>query len=275
MKTVTILSALLMVAFGKAGMAQTELPYFSGFDNDDQTNGWEEHRLGAQSDFYFWDVSSFSPFSDPNNLEHTYPVGGKELTDDWFISPGFDLPEGGTIDSLRHAFSGFGVPQAGDTIAIYALTGSQDPESASSRTLLIDFRGDNYVADNSWRMISDIEIPPGDETVYIAFRYVTVVNWLDVRFDNLRISSNTIDNTTEQIKDQSVIIYPNPTSDQLMLSGADNFDSEVRIYSTSGRLICIKTLSNGSLNISDLPSGNYSLEVEIEGNKLRKQFIKK
>lgn len=275
MKTTTILTALLFVTFAKTGMAQTELPYYSGFDNEDQINGWEEYRLGAESEFYLWEVLSDSPFSDPNHLIHYYPVGGDELTDDWFVSPGFDMPEGGTIDSLRHAFSGFGVPQDGDTIAVYALTGSQDPELATSQNLLFDFRGDDYMPDDAWRMISDIEIPPSDEPVFIAFRYVTVVNWLDVRFDNLRISSNVVDNTRELQNRQTFSIFPNPASDKLTIHTSEQLNSEVQIYTVSGNLISREIIDDGNVNISDLTSGVYIIEVELEGKKLRKQFIKK
>jgi hypothetical protein len=79
MRPFILVSIFLINGIG-SGFSQVELPYFTGFDNDSQTAGWQDYRLGAESEFYLWATSSASPFSAPNSLNHTYPVGGSEQT---------------------------------------------------------------------------------------------------------------------------------------------------------------------------------------------------
>jgi hypothetical protein len=275
MRPFILVSIFLINGIG-SGFSQVELPYFTGFDNDSQTAGWQDYRLGAESEFYLWATSSASPFSAPNSLNHTYPVGGSEQTEDWYVSPAFNLPEGGKIDSLRYAFSGFGVPQEGDTVAIYVLTGSQDPALATSQTLLMDFRDEDYSSDNTWRVLTDVEIPPSAEESFIAFRYSTVVNWLDVRFDNLRVSSNTDISVNETDSELDLSIYPNPSA-RLISVENKMFQIEgkmVRVFDLSSRELVTQQLINGKIDISQLPAGTYILEVEVDAGTLHKQFVK-
>ena len=273
-------TSLLLMAFALLAtfnnFAQTDLPYFTAFDNSSQTEGWQEYRLGAESEFYYWEISSASPFSAPSCLSHNYPVGGSELTDDWFVSPGFNLPDGGTIDSLRYAFSGFGVPQDGDTVAVYVLTGSQDPANATSMTMIMDFRGEDYASDNTWRILSDVSIPASNETTYLAFRYTTVVNWLDVRFDNLRISSNTTIAVDEKSGFIELTVYPNPVSDIIFIeSNHSNFEAKtVDVYDLGGKRVMSKRSVSDKINVSELDSGTYLMVIESNGVKLQRSFVK-
>ena len=172
-----LLSASIL--FSLSAAAQTSLPYFTAFDNAGQQSGWTEYRLGEENAFYEWNYSTMQPYTAPNCLAHNYPVGGENLLDDWFVSPEFDFSGGGMLDSLHHAFSGFGVPGAGDTVAIYLLHGSQDP-AVATKTLLMDFRGADYTGDGAWRRLDPIAIPAQSGESYIAIRYSTIINHFGV-----------------------------------------------------------------------------------------------
>ncbi len=140
--------------------AQVELPYYSGFDNAEQKAGWTEYQT-ASTEFSHWNYATFGAHSDPSFISHDYsPSTGITLTDNWFVSPGFSIADGGKLDSVWYKFSGFSTPTDGDTIGIYLLSGSQDPDTAT-RLLLYDFRGEDYITDNSYRFISVfICLPP-------------------------------------------------------------------------------------------------------------------
>jgi len=262
---------LLLAAQSKA---QTTLPYFSGFDNDAQKNGWQQFRKGVSSPSQ-WSYAMTDAFSAPGCLAHGYPVGGTDTTNDWFVSPPFNLSAGGKLDSLRYAFTGFGVPGAGDTIAVYLLKGGPDPAAATSRTLLYDFRGPNYSNDNVWSNLTDIDIPATSGTCYIALQYRTMANWLDVRFDNIRISSNTGTNIPSTGKQGfQATLYPNPVADRLRIKTNAVF-ARSTLYDIRGRQIAAMPFRE-EIDLSLLAPGTYILNCSTEaGPAWRQTFLKK
>ncbi len=258
MKTIsTVLSVLLLqVSISKA---QTTLPYFTGFDNATQKAGWQEFRKGNADPINKWAYTTTPAYSTPSSLGHHYPTGGTVTTDDWFVSPGFSLPVGGKVDSLRSSFSGFGVPDPSDTVAVYLLKGSPDPALATSKTLLIDYRGADYTNNGTWTSHT-FTLAPATGTCYLAIKYKTVVNWLDVYFDNIRISANTSTSIRSQaLQQEGIVVYPNPASNELKV----HFDHQqatpvlMKIYNLLGELqIEQKLTENKSLPI-DLKNGTY------------------
>jgi hypothetical protein len=262
MKTIsTVLSVLLLqVSISKA---QTTLPYFTGFDNATQKAGWQEFRKGNTDPINKWAYTTTPAYSTPSSLGHHYPTGGMVTTDDWFVSPGFSLPAGGKVDSLRSSFSGFGVPDPSDTVAVYLLKGSPDPALATSKTLLIDYRGADYTNNSTWTSHT-FTLAPSTGTCYLAIKYKTIVNWLDVYFDNIRISANTSTSIHSQaLREEGIAVYPNPVSNELKV----RFDHQqaapvlMKIYNVLGELQIEQELTeNKSLPI-DLKNGTYFYTV--------------
>ncbi|MES2555809.1 MAG: choice-of-anchor J domain-containing protein [Bacteroidota bacterium] len=244
MKQLMITSLLLTTAVFSV-RAQVDLPYSTGFENASEQSGWVQYKKGTQSSFQEWDYAPTQGFESSTALMHYYPVGGSDATDDWFVSPAFQIPTGGTLDSLRYAFSGFGVPQAGDTVFIYLLFGDQDPDVANQKTILYEFSGSNYQNDELWRfLLNPITLPaqPGSES-YLAFRYKTVNNWLDVRFDNVGISGNSAAGIAEG-KTGNSVVYPNPSNGSVMIKPGKEFTSECRfeLYDLAGKLVQEETV---------------------------------
>ncbi len=79
-------------------------------------------------------------------------------------------------------------------------------------------------------------------------------------------------NTTELFE-----IYPNPTSDFIQISNANNKDLNCYIYDTNGTLVLYKRLqtNNESINLKQLPSGVYLVTVENEHEYSSKLVMKK
>jgi hypothetical protein len=69
-------------------------------------------------------------------------------------------------------------------------------------------------------------------------------------------------------------VYPNPASNELFVNipGADI--QKVSVFNASG-LRCDVKLNGTSLNIMDLPTGVYFLELQSAGQTYREKFIKK
>jgi hypothetical protein len=270
----SILSVLFFLLFATAEMqAQTALPYFSGFDNATQKNGWQIFRKGATGTYNFL-YSTTEPYSGTESIYHDYPVGGTTITDDWFVSPGFTLPSGGKLDSIRHHFSGFGTPATEDTLAIYMLTGNADPALAISKVLLYDFRGANYVNNSTWNQTTNLLIPSSATPVYIAIRYKTIVNWLTVKFDNIRIRSNSTTAIQEPgLKTNTVNIFPNPAKEVLNIR-SNELVKEIRIADINGRIVYQKAFSE-KVDLSGFGNGIYLLTcITSSGEKVNQSFVK-
>src|SRR5690606_5539014 len=121
-----------------SGHAQVALPYYSGFDTPSEQAEWVEYKKDGTLTGG-WEVTTFSVFSAPNALYQIYSTS--ENVDNWLVSPAFSIPSGGSLDSIRYMFNGFEQPYENDTVAIYLLSGSPDPDLAE-KMLLADFRGD-------------------------------------------------------------------------------------------------------------------------------------
>ena len=81
-------------------------------------------------------------------------------------------------------------------------------------------------------------------------------------------------NTLSVNDDQEVRLnlYPNPVVDQVKWQ-ASFTTANVRVYSASGELV-MNEISNGQLDVSNLPGGNYQIEFQIEDIRITKQLVK-
>ena len=78
----------------------------------------------------------------------------------------------------------------------------------------------------------------------------------------------------DNIISKNFIVYPNPVNDQLQLQVATNFEfKKAAIYNYSGQLVFQS--NNTKINVSDLASGVYFIEVETNNGKGVKKIIKK
>jgi hypothetical protein len=255
MKKTIIFSLLgLVMNFGVV-QAQTLLPYTTGFDTEAQKNGWTIYEKGAEGGFYKWNFNT-NGYSAPVCLGHDYPVGGTEITDDWCVSPPFKIASNGKIDSLRYKFSGFGMPNAGDTVAIYLLTGSADPELATSKILLKDFRAADYANDATWRLMPPLSLPASSEVCYIAFRYHTIINWLDVAFDNISISGTPpLSISGAKIDHPAIKVSPNPAQHTIRVVSPEK-PEHIAISDLQGKELS-RVSGGNEVNIAALSPGVY------------------
>ncbi len=248
--------------------AQVTLPYYSGFDNSQQQNDWVEYKTAA-TQFSHWEYRSTNAYSDPNCIGHDFsPSTGITLTDNWFVSPGFSITNGGKLDSIRYKFTGFSVPDIGDTVAVYLLNGSPDPAAATSKTLLIDFRGNEYLADDTYRIKSDITLPPSNGLSYLAIRYRNTdcsSKWLTVYFDNIAISGSTV-GLNESGNHKNLSVYPNPTKDGKFYLDYSGKPTSIQVLNILGQLVqnvsvVDNTINKAAVDLSNQVKGIYLIVV--------------
>ncbi len=279
-KKITILIAVVLTAYLSSTYSQVALPYYTGFDNAAEKNGWVEYRK-ATTTYNHWGYASPNAYSAPDCLFHDFsPSSGVTLSDDWFVSPSFIMNTGGKLDSIRYSFTGFSVPGDADTVAIYILNGSQDPSLAESKILLFDFRGSEYINDNNCRIKTDLIIPSYIGQSYFAFRYRNSnfsSNWLTTNFDNISLSINNVSVFENNINYNEIEIYPNPADDYLFFSGINIENSNYSIINMlgqnikSGKILC----NTSNIYIADLKDGIYFVNINIKDNFKTFKFVKR
>jgi hypothetical protein len=248
--------------------AQFTFSYFTGFDNAAQTSGWVTYRKGSTANSN-WSVATTGGYSPAKCIMHYYPVGGNVETDDWYVSPGFDFSAGGTLDSVRASFSGFGTPNNNDLVAIYLLRGSPNPTLGSSDTMLMNFVGADYVADNTWRKFGPITIPSTPGNSYIAFRYRTTINWLDVKFDNVAVSTNSGTGISETSANSNITAFPNPAREgqsiRFKLDAPAPGSYLLSIFNSVGQRVDAKEINMNDTFTADYEAGIYFYTLTKDG----------
>jgi hypothetical protein len=271
---------LLFIIFGfLSAEAQVSLPYLTGFDNTSEQSGWVEYKKGS-TQYSHWGFNTISAFSAPKCLSHDYsPSTGITITDNWYVSPGFNIPTGGKLDSLRYMFNGFSVPDNTDTIAVYLLTGSQNPSLASHITLLFDFRNTDYSNDYSYHLLTPIDLIGSNDIQYIAIRYRNTdcsSKWLSVNFDNLSISSNSQNGFESPSLLPNFQIYPNPIKDFLNIK-SDKPMEYIRIINLLGKEVLHSEHNLQSditaIDLTSFPNGVYFIQISCNHQLFTKKII--
>ncbi|MCB0699505.1 MAG: T9SS type A sorting domain-containing protein [Chitinophagales bacterium] len=121
---------------------------------------------------------------------------------------------------------------------------------------------------------------------------IWVVNHTDHKVTVLDASSNGISNIissprfprnlcfavgptdiTETAKQQKIqLLYPNPTSDVLYLTGHDR--AQATIYNTAGQTVLQTSVKQNSIDVSTLAQGLYIIKLTDKGTVYNAQFIK-
>ena len=125
------------------------------------------------------------------------------------------------------------------------------------------------------------------EALYIRFELTTTEtsNTSDGAYvDDVKIlnflNSNETTPVEEEIQNEDISIYPNPTTDQITISAKSIADSklDVVIYNSLGHIV--KYLKNKPIstytvvNLRDIPSGLYTIQLRIGDNMITKKIIK-
>lgn len=101
------------------------------------------------------------------------------------------------------------------------------------------------------------------------------INWIKItKVNNVAklVETDEKENELKRVSDFS--IFPNPTSDYLYFSGKIKYET-VKIINSKGETISKFKISQDNLDVSNLPNGDYFLEVESAEGKFVKRFIKK
>ncbi len=256
---------LLLITFSfwlgrqHANAQTTPLPHYENFDTSANIR-WTTYQLGTNApDDFPWNISIHNAYSPAFSMMHTCNAGTAQANDWAVCKNAFSFTAGGKIDSIRSWITSNQPPAAGDTIGIYLLVGSTDPRQASARILLHDFRGANFQTD-SWIKTTNITIPPTPGMCFIAFRYKTANNCINIFLDNMRLSGNAATGISPVfLAGEDFTIAPNPVADNLNIRSKEAL-ATINIYDLTGRKIHTQSFQP-TIYMANLSRGTYILEL--------------
>ena len=108
----------------------------------------------------------------------------------------------------------------------------------------------------------------GDAQIYFDFNTPIITNMVSTQFvDDLSIN--------EYDKSRTISIYPNPTTGVLNIQKNTTLElNEINIYNLQGKKLLNFSENLDKINIEDLSSGIYLLQLQTDQGLINKQLIK-
>jgi len=72
----------------------------------------------------------------------------------------------------------------------------------------------------------------------------------------------------------NINIHPNPVKNTLHITNLDGYSVEhINIFDQTGRQVISTKIADGTIDVSDLSTGVYIIEVHIEGGILHEKIV--
>jgi hypothetical protein len=98
-----------------------------------------------------------------------------------------------------------------------------------------------------------------------------------VAFDGVKLGEEfcvTVSGRKSKYTKGAIVVFPNPTEDRLNVSNTDAF-ATYTVYTIQGVAVKHGSVENGSLSVSDLENGLYTIAIQTSESVLTTTFIKK
>jgi len=94
--------------------------------------------------------------------------------------------------------------------------------------------------------------------------------------DFKKVDNFIVINGIEEYLKENISIYPNPSSDILNITLPSAYVFDIEVTSTDGKVIFTSVSANGdtSIDISDIPSGNYIVKISNGDNTMKINMVK-
>ncbi|MEO8516712.1 MAG: T9SS type A sorting domain-containing protein [Flavobacterium sp.] len=159
--------------------------------------------------------------------------------------------------------------------ASYQLTVGSDQTAASQTTVVATETG---LSNAAFVLKTFNFIPPSTGTYYFRFLHNSPANGTGTHaliVDNFTVTQVL---SAKDFLFSKISVFPNPATNVVNISNADNLDiTKVEMVDINGRVIKAvtpKTMSNIEINISDLTSGVYFMNIKTNEGMTTKKIIK-
>lgn len=192
---------------------------------------------------------------------------------DWLITPAVTLGTSGNQISmyLKSLSSSYG----DERFQIGVYLGSGNPTTSADFTIInplpYQLVSQNLNIDNNWRNFTYNLDAYSNQTIRVGIRCLTQ-EASALLVDDVTITTSGTLGLSEISSESETMVYPNPVKDFLTIK-TDEKIKKIQIYCLDGALL--KSTNNKTINVEELPSGNYLLKMELENEqKVIKKIIK-
>ncbi len=236
-----------------------EIPSFIVFNPSATTPALDETANAKTGSKY---MAAFASY----NVPETTPV--PVVQSDWMISPQINLGSSGNkvvfwakSHTLQYGPEKFKVLISSTNTEVGSFTAISSGTSVSADS-------------DQWTEYSyDIPATYDNEAVYIAIQCVSNDSFIFAVDDFKVTSTGTV--STEEFFKTNFSLYPNPATDVLNIQSKNGWAIEnISIIDISGRTVKTQKGSE-SINVSDLASGTYMIDIVTKEGKATSKFIKK
>lgn len=86
----------------------------------------------------------------------------------------------------------------------------------------------------------------------------------------------TLSLVNNQLKEETLIVYPNPTEGQLTVDFSGNESRTIRVFNQKGQLVLEKIIqSSAVIDLTGLSSGQYLIDLSYKGSSIKRKVIKR
>ncbi|HLF52808.1 T9SS type A sorting domain-containing protein, partial [Flavobacterium sp.] len=190
----------------------------------------------------------------------------------WLFSRGINLTAGSSV-TITYYLSNF--QNTTTATGSYQLTVGNSQSIASQTTVLANETG---VTGAPFVLKTYTFTPPSTGVYYFGFRNYTPMNATGTHA--LIIDNFTVTQTlkTDEFLSSKFSVYPNPVKDVISITNSENITiNEIQLTDLNGRVVKQKTFNQVSdiqVNISDLASGIYMMNINSDQGSATKKIIK-
>ena len=227
----------------------------SDFDEDGMTWMWMNDGYGHQSDGYYVSMSY--------DTEEWVDI----MPNDWLITPQLAIPANGAhISWWAAAYAEDWPDNTYDVLISTEGTGPGDFYSIYSETTTTEEYQQRTLDLSAY----------ANQNIYIAFAHHTnteqTADSYGLVIDDISVEAGV--GISENVEDESILIYPNPTSDILNISSVNG--CEILICNMLGQIVHQITAIHDEVTIDtrDFAKGTYFVQVKGEKNCVKKFVVK-
>ena len=295
----TLLSLAFVLTAGVSAMAQTTIfeDSFETYTNfaitgvgnwtltdvdQSQTYGFSQvtfPNTGVAKSFQVFNSTATTPPLTPSaTSDWSARTGSKNMVcfaastpsnNDWLISPQITLGDSGNVlkfwaKSCDTQFGAerfkVGISTTGTAPANFTIITAAPYVTTPSTAQWVEY---TYNLDASYN----------SQTIYIGINCVSN-DQFGFAIDDFKVTTTgTV--SSEQFFTENFTMYPNPTTDVLNISSKNGLIvSEIRITDMTGKVVKVQKDAS-TINVSDLSSGTYLIDITTKEGKATSKFIKK
>jgi len=131
---------------------------------------------------------------------------------------------------------------------------------------------------SAWTSFNEIVFLPNQPDTMLLLIFSGENGGSILYVDDLDLTGGTVG--IQELSATDIVLFPNPTTDQVtILSSSDLGSSDITLFDLSGRIVIqrsamLNTRSGYDIDLSELPSGTYLLELIKDGERFIDRILK-